>query len=109
MNIDLDKGDLSQGVLGLVMALVEVIRDALQSQSIKRMEGGSLTSEQVERLGQALIELDRTIESIKEEHGIKETVDDVHRQLNDLVGDIVDTLVVPKEIICQKKGAIFTE
>ena len=95
MNIDLDKGDLSQGVLGLVMALVEVIRDALQSQSIKRMESGSLTSEQMERLGQALIELDRTIESIKEQHGIKGTVEDVHRQLNDLVGDIVDTFAKP--------------
>lgn len=95
MHIDLDKDDLKQGVLGLVMAIVEVIRDALQTQAIVRMEGGTLTSEQKERLGIALRELDLAIESIKEEHGIKSCVDDVRRQLDNLVGDVVDALAEP--------------
>ena len=117
MNIDLDKDDLKQGVLGLVMALVEVIRDALQTQSIKRMEGGTLTPEQIERLGKALIELDHAIESIKEDHGIKSSVNDIHSQLDNLVGDVVDVLTAPvkkiadqaKEELCPKKGDTYTE
>lgn len=105
MHIDLDKDDLRQGVLGLVMALVEVIRDALQAQSIKRMEGGSLTPEQVERLGVALIELDRAIESIKDEHNIKSVVNDIHNQLDNLVGDVVDALARPIADEARKQGS----
>lgn len=95
MRIDLDKDDLKQGVLGLVMAIVEVIRDTLQSQAVKRMEGGTLTPEQIEKLGKALIELDHAIEMIKDEHNIKNVVGDVHKQLDNLVGDVVEALVEP--------------
>lgn len=95
MHIDLDNGDLKQGVLGLVMAIVEVIRDALQTQAIVRMEGGTLTPEQKEKLGIALRELDLAIESIKEEHGIESCVDDVRMQLDNLVGGVVDALAEP--------------
>ena len=119
MHIDLDKDDLREGVLGLVMVLIEVIRDALEAQSIKRMEGGTLTSEQVEKLGKALIELNHAIESIKDEHNIKSVVSDIHNQLDNLVSDIVETLLMPvkpdskaiesKEVLCPKKENICME
>jgi len=40
MAIHVDEGNLKSGVLGLVLALVEVIRDALKIQALKRMESG---------------------------------------------------------------------
>jgi hypothetical protein len=38
--VDIDEKGLKQGVLGLVVALVEIIKDALQLEAMKRMEGG---------------------------------------------------------------------
>lgn len=95
MHIDLDKDDLKQGVMGLVMALVEIIRDTLQTQSIKRMEAGTLSPMQIEKLGEALMRLDEAIEKIKTDNGISETVQQVRDGLDDLVGDVVDSLCEP--------------
>ena len=72
MVIEIDEKNLKHGVLGLVIALVEIIKDALKLQAVRRMEGGSLTEEEIERLGQALMDLDAAIEEIKEEQGISE-------------------------------------
>ena len=38
MRIDIKENDLKQGILGLVLALVEVIRDTLEIQALRRME-----------------------------------------------------------------------
>jgi len=95
MHIDLDKDDLKQGVMGLVMAVVEVVRDALQTQALKRMEGGTLSTEQIDKLGEALMKLDEAIEKIKLDNGISESVKQVRDGLDDLVGDIVDALCDP--------------
>lgn len=89
--MEIDEGNLKQGLLGLVVTLVEIIRDALQHQAVRRMEGGSLTEEEIDRLGRALFELDNAIEEIKEEIGVAEAVknirDDLDRLVNALVGD----------------------
>ncbi|MBI2501076.1 MAG: gas vesicle protein K, partial [Deltaproteobacteria bacterium] len=70
MKLEIDNDDLKHGLLGLVMGIVEIVRDTLRIQSVKRMESGTLTGVQIEKLGNALIELDRTIDKIKEEQGI---------------------------------------
>lgn len=95
MHIDLNQDDLKQGVLSLVMALVEVIRDTIQLQAIKRMEGENLTPEQIERLGVALMELNLAIESIKREHNIADDMKNVRDGLDDLAAQIVGGLADP--------------
>ena len=97
MVVDIDEKSLKHGVLGLVIALVEIIRDALNLQAIKRMEGGSLTEEEMERLGQALMELDAAIEEIKEEQGIIESVKSVRDGLDEIVDDVLDRMINPEE------------
>jgi hypothetical protein len=94
--IDLDADNLKHGVLGLVIALVEVIRDALKIQAYKRMEGGTLKEDEVERLGVALMELDTAIEQIKEEQGIAQSVQSVRDGLDNLVDDVLDKLINPE-------------
>lgn len=96
MVVDIDEKSLKHGVLGLVIALVEVIRDALNLQAMKRMEGGSLTEEEVERLGQALMDLDIAIEEIKEEQGIVESVRSVRDGLDEIVDDVLDRMINPQ-------------
>jgi len=97
MVVDIDEKSLKYGVLGLVIALVEIIRDALKLQAIKRMEGGSLTEEEMERLGQALMELDIAIEEIKEEQGIVESVKSVRDGLDEIVDDVLDRMINPEK------------
>jgi hypothetical protein len=97
MVVDIDEKNLKHGVLGLVVALVEIIKDALKLQAMKRMEGGSLTEEEMERLGEALMDLDAAIEEIKEEQGISESVKSVRDGLDDIVDDVIDRFINPEE------------
>ena len=97
MAIDINEDNLKHGVLGLVLALVEVIRDALRIQALKRMESGSLSEEECERLGKALMELDIAIEEIKEQQGITESVRAVRDGLDDLVDDVINKLINPEK------------
>jgi len=96
MTIDIDEKSLKHGVLGLVIALVEIIRDTLKLQAMRRMEGGSLTEEETERLGEALMELDIAIDEIKEEQGIAESVKSVRDGLDDIVDDVLDRMINPE-------------
>jgi len=77
--------------------MVEIIRDALKLQAMKRMEGGSLTEEEMERLGRALMDLDIAIEEIKEEQGIIESVRSVRDGLDEVVDDVLDSMINPEK------------
>lgn len=93
MKLEINDQELKHGLLGLVLAIVELVRDTLKIQAVKRMEGGSLTPGQIERLGSALIELDRAIDQIKEEQGVSEAVRSVRDGLDDLVDRMVRGVV----------------
>lgn len=96
MVVNINEDDLKHGVLGLVIALVEIIRDALRTQALKRIEGGGLTEEECERLGETLMDLDVTIEEIKREQGITEAVQAVRDGLDDIVDDVLDKILNPE-------------
>jgi len=94
--LEIDEDNLKHGVLGLVMAIVEVVRDALQIQALKRMESGMLSEEEMNRLGQALMELDIAVEEIKMEQGITESVKAVRDGLDEVVDDVLDRMINPE-------------
>jgi hypothetical protein len=90
MTLRVDEDTLKQGLLTLVVTLVEVIQDALESQALRRIEGGSLSAEEQERLGAALLDLDEAMRQIKQEHGIGESVADLRRGLDQVVEDLLN-------------------
>jgi len=96
MAIDIREDNLKAGVLGLVLALVEIIRDALKIQAFKRIESGILSQEECERLGKALMDLDIALEEIKEEQGIIESVQAVRDGLDDIVDGVIDRIANPE-------------
>ena len=96
MPIDIDEDNLKHGLLGLVIALVEIIKDALNLQAMKRMEGGTLSEEEMERLGEALQDLDVAIEEIKKEQGVTESVKSVRDALDSIVDDVLDKTINPE-------------
>lgn len=97
MKIEIDDKDLKSGLLGLVLAIIEVIRDTLRLQSLKRMEGGHLTEEEIDRLGRALKELDHAIETLKEEQGVLEAVRSIREGLDNFVDGMVHEVTDPQK------------
>ncbi len=94
--LNIDEGNLKQGVLGLVIALVEIIQDALKTQAFKRMEAGRLSEEEMDRLGEALMDLDTALDQIKEEHGVAEAAQSVRDGLDDIVDEVLDKMINPE-------------
>lgn len=94
--LGIDEQDLKSGVLGLVVALVEIIVDALRHQALRRVERGGLTEAEVERLGKALLELDTAIDTLKLEQGIAESVKAVRDGLDKIVDEALEGALDPQ-------------
>src|SRR5262249_12340191 len=65
-----DADDVQRSVAQLVLTLVEFIRKLLERQAIRRMDAGTLTDEQTEELGRALMKLEETVVDIAAKFGI---------------------------------------
>lgn len=68
--IDCSPENLEQGLAKLVLGLVELLRQLLERQAIRRMEGGSLKEEQVEKMGEALMTLEAKIHELAGNFGL---------------------------------------
>ena len=95
MSIQIESDNLKEGLLGLVIAIVEVLKDVLQKQAIHRLESGSLNDEEADRLGLAFMKLDEAIEKIKKENGLEQTADKIRAELDGIVNDALGTLISP--------------
>lgn len=56
----------------LVLTLVEVVRKVLEHQAVRRMDSGTLTPEEVERLGLALLRLREKMNELKTAFGVSD-------------------------------------
>ena len=63
--------DVRRSVLKLVLSLVEFIRQILERQAIRRMDANTLTPEETESVGLALMRLEETIRDLAEQFGFK--------------------------------------
>ena len=70
--IDIDPDDVERGLAGLVLGLVELLRQVLERQAVRRMEGGTLTDEEIERVGLALMRLERKVRDLATHFGLDE-------------------------------------
>lgn len=95
MTIKVDSGNLKEGLLGLVIAMVEIIKEVLEKQALYRLEGGSLREEEAEKLGLAFKQLDETLAKIKQENNLEKTAGKIRADLDNLVNDSIAKLVDP--------------
>ena len=102
MTIKVDSDNLKEGLLGLVIALVEIIKEVLQKQAIYRFESNSLREEEAEKLGLAFMRLDETIKKIKEENNLEKTADKIRADLDNLVNDSLTKLIDPLLVEARK-------
>lgn len=64
--IELDPENAEQGLAQLVLTLVELIRQLVERHAMRRVEGGTLTDEEIEKLGTALMNLEMKMEELRE-------------------------------------------
>jgi hypothetical protein len=70
-HIDVDPDGVEQGLAQLVLTLVEFVRQLLERQAVRRMEGGSLTDDEVERVGVALMKLEEKVHELADHFGLR--------------------------------------
>jgi len=68
--INADPERVEQGLARLVLTVIELLREVLEHQAIRRMDGGKLTDEEVERLGLALLKLNQRMDELKAIFGL---------------------------------------
>jgi len=68
--INADPEHVEQGLARLVLTVIELLREVLEHQAIRRMDGGTLSDEEVERLGLALLKLNHRMDELKTTFGL---------------------------------------
>jgi hypothetical protein len=66
-----DPDDVRRSVMQLVLTLVDFIRQVMERQAIRRMDEGTLTPEETERIGVALMKLEETIQDLARQSGLE--------------------------------------
>jgi hypothetical protein len=69
--IDVDPDGVEQGLAKLVLTLIELMRQLLERQAVRRMEGGSLSDEEIERMGLALMRLEEKLHELAAHFGLR--------------------------------------
>jgi hypothetical protein len=70
--VDADPEKVEKGLAQLVLTLIELLRQLMERQALRRMEGGTLTEEQIERLGETFLKLDRRMRELTEHFELEE-------------------------------------
>ncbi|MBI4492866.1 MAG: gas vesicle protein K [Chloroflexi bacterium] len=84
--INADQARVEQGLAKLVLTLLELIRRLLEKQALRRIEAGSLTEEQIERMGETFLKLEHRMAELKAAFGLED--EDLNLNLGPL-GDLM--------------------
>jgi hypothetical protein len=68
--VELSPDNIEQGLAKLVLTLIDFLRQLLERQAIRRMEGGTLSEEEIEQMGEALMKLEAKIRDMAEQFGL---------------------------------------
>ena len=84
--LKLTPDNADSGLAKLVLTLVELIRKLVEKQAMRRVDGGSLTDDEIERLGETLMKLELKMEELKKHFNLTD------RDLNINLGPLGDLM-----------------
>lgn len=70
--INADPADVERGLSRLVLTLVELLRQLLERQALRRMESGSLCDAEIERLGETFMKLEARMAELKQTFDLRD-------------------------------------
>jgi hypothetical protein len=84
--LNADPESLEKGLAQLVLTVIELLRQLMERQALRRIEGGTLTDEEVERLGRTFLALSERMDELKDVFGLED------KDLNLNLGPLGDLL-----------------
>lgn len=69
--IEIDRGSVERGFASLVLTIVELLRQLMERQALRRIDLGDLTDAQVERIGTTLMALEQQMVELREHFGLE--------------------------------------
>jgi hypothetical protein len=70
--VNADPENLEKGLAQLVLTVIELLRQLMERQAIRRIEGGTLDDEEIERLGRTFLALANRMEELKDTFGLSD-------------------------------------
>jgi hypothetical protein len=70
--VNVDPEQVERGLSTLVLTVIELLRQLMERQALRRMEAGTIDDEQIERLGVAFIKLEQRMEELKIIFGLRD-------------------------------------
>ena len=80
--IDADPESVERGLAQLVLTIIDLLREIMERQALRRIDGGTLDDEQVERLGRTFMLLQERMDELTTEFGL--TREDLNLSLGPL-------------------------
>jgi hypothetical protein len=80
--VNADPENVERGLAQLVLTIVELLRQLMERQALRRIDDGTLTEEQIERLGRTFMALAERMEELRTQFGLDE--DDLNLNLGPL-------------------------
>ncbi|AJZ83762.1 gas vesicle protein K [Streptomyces antimycoticus] len=80
--IEVDEESVRKSLAGLVLTIVELLRQLMERQALRRVEQGGISDEQIEKLGLTLMALEQNMAELREHFGLTE--DDLNLDLGPL-------------------------
>jgi hypothetical protein len=70
--VNADERNVEKGLAQLVLTLIDLLRQLMERQAVRRMEGGTLSDEEVERLGRTFMLLEKRMGELKKSFGLED-------------------------------------
>lgn len=80
--LEVDEESVRKSLAGLVLTIVELLRQLMERQALRRVDQGGVSDEQIEKLGLTLMALEKNMEELREHFGLTE--DDLNLDLGPL-------------------------
>jgi Gas vesicle protein K len=84
--VEADPERVERGLAQLVLTLIELLRQLMERQALRRIEAGTLTDDEIERMGTTFMRLAQRMEELKREFGLED--EDLNLNLGPL-GDLM--------------------
>ena len=81
-HIDSNPESVERGLVTLVLTLVELLRQLMERQALRRVDEGDLSDAQIERIGTTLMLLEERMEELRDHFGL--TPEDLNIDLGPL-------------------------
>ena len=107
--LDLDTDSVEHDLARLVLGIVEVVRQLIERQALRRVEGGRLTPEQIEKLGLTLMRLEERMDELKEHFAVgdKELGIDLGGLFEEIDAEFAGRSCLRRQPIRRKPGGLL--